>query len=143
MITIREILTSKPDTVHAIAPDATVFQALKLMAEKDIGAVVVMEKDELVGILSERDYARKIILLGKSSVETPVRQIMTSHVICISPKQTIEGCMALMTEMRIRHLPVCGEDGKVIGMITIGDLVKAQIDDQKFTIEQMEHYIHG
>jgi CBS domain-containing protein len=143
MITIREILTSKPDTVHAIAPDATVFQALKLMAEKDIGAVVVMEKGELVGILSERDYARKIVLLGKSSTDTPVRQIMTSHVICISPKQTVEGCMGLMTEMRIRHLPVCGDDGKVIGMITIGDLVKAQIDDQKFTIEQMEHYIHG
>jgi CBS domain-containing protein len=143
MITIREILTSKPDNVHAIAPDATVFQALKLMAEKDIGAVVVMDNDELVGILSERDYARKIILLGKSSNETPVRQIMTSHVICISPKQTIEGCMALMTEMRIRHLPVCGEDGKVIGMITIGDLVKAQIDNLKFTIEQMEHYVHG
>ena len=143
MITIREILTSKPDTVHSIAPDASVFQALKLMAEKDIGAVPVMEGTELVGILSERDYARKIVLLGKSSTETPVRQIMTSHVICISPKQTVEGCMALMTEMRIRHLPVCGEDGKVIGMITIGDLVKAQIDDQKFTIEQMEHYIHG
>jgi CBS domain-containing protein len=143
MITIREILAAKSATVHAIAPDASVFQALKLMAEKDIGAVPVMEGEELVGILSERDYARKIILLGKSSTETPVRQIMTSHVICISPKQTIEGCMALMTEMRIRHLPVCGEDGKVIGMITIGDLVKAQIDDQKFTIEQMEHYIHG
>ncbi len=143
MITIREILASKPDAVHAIAPDASVFQALKLMAEKDIGAVPVMEGDELVGILSERDYARKIILLGKSSTETPVRQIMTSHVICISPKQTIEGCMALMTEMRIRHLPVCGEDGKVIGMITIGDLVKAQIDNLKFTLEQMEHYVHG
>lgn len=143
MITIREILASKPDTVHSIAPDATVFQALKLMAEKDIGAVPVVENGDLVGILSERDYARKIILLGKSSADTLVRQIMTSHVICISPKQTIEGCMALMTEMRIRHLPVCGEDGKVTGMITIGDLVKAQIDDQKFTIEQMEHYIHG
>lgn len=143
MITIREILTSKSDTVHSIGPNASVFQALKLMAEKDIGAVPVMEGTELIGILSERDYARKIVLLGKSSTDTPVRHIMTSHVICISPKQTIEGCMALMTEMRIRHLPVCGEDGKVIGMITIGDLVKAQIDDQKFTIEQMEHYIHG
>ena len=143
MITIREILTSKSDTVHSIGPNASVFQALKLMAEKDIGAVPVMEGTELIGILSERDYARKIVLLGKSSTDTPVRHIMTSHVICISPKQTIEGCMALMTAMRIRHLPVCGEDGKVIGMITIGDLVKAQIDDQKFTIEQMEHYIHG
>ena len=131
MVTIREILTSKPNTVHAVAPDSSVFHALKLMAEKDIGAVVVKEKDELVGILSERDYARKIILLGKSSTETPVREIMTSHVICISPKQTVDLCMAL-----------CGEDGKVIGMITIGDLVKAKIDDQKFTIEQMEHYIH-
>ncbi|MGB8338742.1 MAG: CBS domain-containing protein [Burkholderiales bacterium] len=143
MITVSEILVSKPGAVHSIAPDASVFQALKLMAEKDIGAVPVMENGELVGILSERDYARKIALLGKSSTDTPVRQIMTSHVICISPKQTIEGCMALMTEMRIRHLPVCGEDGKVIGMITIGDLVKAQIDNLKFTIEQMEHYVHG
>jgi CBS domain-containing protein len=143
MITIREILASKSDTVHSITPDTSVFQALKLMAEKDIGAVPVMEGEELVGILSERDYARKIVLLGKSSTDTPVRQIMTSHVICISPKQTIEGCMGLMTEMRIRHLPVCGEDGKVIGMITIGDLVKAQIDNLKFTIEQMEHYVHG
>jgi CBS domain-containing protein len=125
-----------------MAPDAKVYDALKLMADKNVGAVLVMDADCLVGILSERDYARKVILHGKSSKETPVREIMTGRVVYVRPEQTTEECMALMTDKRVRHLPVL-EDEKVIGVISIGDVVKSIISEQGFIIEQLERYISG
>jgi CBS domain-containing protein len=140
--TVGEILRTKGHEVWSIAPDATVYDALKLMADKNIGAVLVMEGDRLEGILSERDYARKIILQGRSSKDTLVREIMATRVICVHPEQTAEECMALMTDKRVRHLPVL-EDDRVIGVISIGDVVKSIISDQEFTIEQLEHYISG
>lgn len=143
MKSVAEILRSKPEqTVHAIAPSASVFDAVKLMAEKSIGALLVMEDQKIDGIITERDYARKIVLMGRSSKETPVREIMTSAVMYVRPDQTNEECMALMTDNRVRHLPVI-EDGKLIGLISIGDLVKDIISEQKFIIDQLEHYIMG
>jgi len=143
MTTAANVLKSKRDqTVHAIRPDASVFDAVKLMAEKGIGALLVMEGDAIVGIVTERDYARKIVLMARSSKETPVRDVMTSHVMYVRPESTSEECMALMTENRLRHLPVI--DGtKLIGLISIGDLVKDIISEQKFVIEQLGHYITG
>jgi CBS domain-containing protein len=120
----------------------TVYDALKLMAEKNLGAVLVMEGDRLAGILSERDYARKVILHGKSSRDTLVREIMSERVVCVVPEQPAEECMALMTDKRVRHLPVL-EGDQVIGVISIGDVVKAIISEQEFMIEQLEHYITG
>ena len=114
----------------------------ELISEKDIGALLVTEGEEVVGIITERDYARKIILMSRSSKETPVRDIMTSAVMCVNPTQTSEECMVLMTENRLRHLPVM-DGNKLLGLISIGDLVKSIISDQKFTIEQLEHYISG
>ena len=137
---VRDILKVKGNQVWSIAPDASVYDAMKLMADKGIGALLVMEGDALVGIISERDYARKVILLGRSSRTTQVREIMTSRVAYTEPEQNIEECMALMTEMRIRHLPVM-DSGKLVGVISIGDLVKAIITEQKFIIEQLERYI--
>jgi CBS domain-containing protein len=142
MIKIGQLLSAKGHDVWSISPDAPVFDALELMAEKDIGALLVLENENLVGIISERDYARKVILKGKSSINTPVREIMTSKVITIHKEHTIESCMELMTNHRIRHLPVY-EGNKLIGMISIGDVVKAIISQQEFLIEQMEQYITG
>jgi CBS domain-containing protein len=143
MRTVTELLKSKPDaTVHTVAPSASVYDALKLMADKSVGALLVMDGDKVVGIITERDYARKVILLSRSSKETPVRDIMTSEVMYVRRDQTNEDCMVLMTENRLRHLPVI-EDGKLVGLISIGDLVKDIISEQKFIIEQLEHYISG
>jgi CBS domain-containing protein len=143
MKTVAHILKSKTDqTVYTIAPNARVFDALKLMAEKDIGALVVMDGEKIVGIITERDYARKVVLMARSSKETPVRDIMASAVMYVRPDQTSEECMVLMTENRLRHLPVM-DGGKLIGLISIGDLVKDVISEQKFIIEQLEHYITG
>ena len=143
MTTARDLLRGKPGETWSISPDATVFDALSLMAEKDVGALLVFnEKGGLEGILSERDYARKVILKGKASRDIPVREIMTSKVVCVGPDQTIEGCMALMTLKRVRHIPVL-EGERVAGIISIGDVVKSIIADQQFTIEQMESYIAG
>lgn len=140
MKTVRDILNVKGIEVWCVGPDATVFAALQLMAEKEVGALVVTEGDRVVGILSERDYARKVILQGRSSPTTLVKEIMITPVVHTHPDQPIEECMAVMTEKRTRHLPVIVE-GKLAGMISIGDLVKAIITDQKFIIEQLERYI--
>ena len=143
MKTAANILKSKPDqTVHTITPTASVFDAVKLMAEKNIGALLVMEGEKVVGIITERDYARKIVLMARASKETPVRDVMTSSVMYVRPDQTSEECMVLMTENRLRHLPVMNGD-KLIGLISIGDLVKDIISEQKFIIQQLEHYITG
>jgi CBS domain-containing protein len=141
--TAAQILNSKPDkTIYTTTPAASVFDAVKLMAEKSIGALVVMEGETVVGLITERDYARKIVLMARSSKETPVRDIMTSPVMYVRPDQTSEECMVLMTENRVRHLPVMDKD-KLIGLISIGDLVKDVISEQKFIIQQLEHYIAG
>ena len=139
---VKDVLQSKGAQVWTVPPDATVFDALKLMADENIGSVLVMEGDQLVGILSERDYARKVILHGRTSHDTPVSEIMTRDVKTVSPDQPIDACMASMTKNRIRHLPVVA-DGKVVGLISIGDVVKAVIEDQAFLLDQMEAYIGG
>ncbi|SMG00018.1 CBS domain-containing protein [Burkholderia singularis] len=144
-ITVAQILKSKPDsgrTIHSIKRSDSVYDAIKLMAEKGIGALLVMEGAKIVGIVTERDYARKVVLLDRSSKATRVEEIMTSRVRYVEPSQTSDECMALMTEHRIRHLPVL-DDGHLMGFISIGDLVKSVIADQQFTINQLEHYIHG
>lgn len=141
MKTVGQLVQAKSGKLISIGPDARVFEALKLMAENEIGALVVLDGTKLVGILSERDYARKVILKGKSSHDTPVREIMTDKVITISPGQTVEDCMAIMTNKRFRHLPVT-EGDRLIGVLSIGDLVKEVIADQEETIKQLESYIH-
>jgi CBS domain-containing protein len=141
--TVAYILKSKPDPrVHVIAPDATVFEAVGRMAEHNIGALVVMDGETVVGIVSERDYSRKIVLRGRSSKETAVREVMSSPVFSVAPGQSRDECMALMTERRLRHLPVVSE-GRLIGMISIGDVVKDILSEQQFTIDQLERYISG
>ena len=142
MKTVRDILEVKGHDVWRVPFEATVFDALQLMAEKEVGALVVVDGPKPVGIISERDYARKVILYGRASPTTLVKEIMTSHVVYTHPDQPIEECMAIMTDKRIRHLPVMDE-GKLVGIISIGDLVKTIIADQKFTIEQLERYITG
>ncbi len=143
MKTVSHILRSKPSqTVHTIAPEASVLDAIKLMAQQRIGALLVMEGEAVTGIVTERDYARKVVLMGRSSSETPVRDIMSSPVMYVHPDQSNEDCMALMTENRLRHLPVM-ENDKLIGLISIGDLVKDIISEQQFVIQQLEHYIRG
>ena len=143
MTVVAEILKSKPDAaVHSIAPSASVLDALKSMAQLRIGALLVMEGQAIVGILTERDYARKIALMGRTSLTTLVSDVMTTAVMYVQPTQSSEECMALMTQTRLRHLPVV-DDGMVIGMISIGDLVKDIISEQQFIIEQMKHYISG
>ena len=143
MATVSQILRTKRDkTVLTIAPSATVYDAVKLMAEKNVGALLVLEGGSVVGVITERDYARKVALMARSSKETPVRDIMTSPVMYVSPERTSEECMALMTENRFRHLPVM-DKGKLVGLVSIGDLVKDVISEQKFIIEQLEHYIAG
>jgi len=142
MITVRDILRAKGNQVWRISPDATVFSALELMAEKNIGALVALDGESLAGIFSERDYARKVILKGKASKKTSVREIMTSEVTTVHPGQSVDECMALMTGKRIRHLPVF-EGEKLVGLISIGDVVKAVISEREFTIKQLESYITG
>lgn len=139
---VRELLRIKGQEIWSVSPDTPVYDALKLMAEKNVGALLVLEGDKLAGILSERDYARKVILKGKASKNTPAREIMSENVVCVTPKQSVAECMALMTDKHFRHLPVI-EDGKLVGVISIGDVVKAIISEQKFVIEQLEHYIAG
>jgi CBS domain-containing protein len=142
MITVMQLLSQNARAVCSIHPDASVFDAIEKMAKNDIGSLVVMDGEKLLGIITERDYARNVVLKGKTSPTTPVRDIMERHVICVRPEQTVEQCMALMSDKRVRHLPVL-EGTKVTGIVSIGDLVKSIIGDQKFMIEQLEHYIHG
>lgn len=142
MKTVRDILKVKGSDVWCVEPDATVFDALQRMAEKEVGALVVTQGAQVVGLISERDYARKVILHGRASPTTLVKEIMTSHVVHTHLDQSIEECMALVTEKRIRHLPVMAE-GELVGVISIGDLVKSIISDQQFIIEQLVRYISG
>jgi len=143
MKTAAQILRTKSDlTVYTMEPTATAHEAVRLMADKNIGALVVVEHGKVVGIVSERDYARKLVLMSRSSKDTPLRDIMSSPVMYVHPEQTSDECMALMTENRLRHLPVM-DGGQMIGLLSIGDLVKATISEQQFIIEQLEHYISG
>lgn len=139
---VSQILQAKSSDVWTISPNASVLDALTLMAEKNIGAVVVVNNDHVVGIFSERDYARKVILKGKNSKDTAVSEIMTPDVICVRSDQSVQKCMALMTDKRIRHLPVLA-DHKLKGVISIGDVVKAIISEQQIMINQLEDYIYG
>lgn len=140
MRTVRQLLDAKAAEVFAIGPDAPVIDAIRLMAEKRIGAVLVMQGSRLAGILSERDYARKIVLQGRSSADTPVRDIMTAQVISVGLGDSAERCMQIVTEQRIRHLPVLDGD-EVVGVVSIGDLVKAVIEDQQVELDQLQRYI--
>ncbi len=142
MKTVSQLLQGKGGSVLSVTPETSVFEALKLMSEKNVGALLVMSGDTLRGIMSERDYARKVILLGKSSHELAVRDIMSDKVVSVTPKQTVDDCMGLMTGRRIRHLPVL-DNGRVAGVLSIGDLVKAVIEEQRQTIQQLESYIHS
>ena len=142
MTIVKQLLQNKGAEVWSISPEETVYQALQLMADKNIGALIVTEADKLAGIISERDYARKVILEKKSSMSVPVKEIMTSKVFCVSPDASIEECMSLMTDKRVRHLPVL-EDERLVGLISIGDVVKAIISDKEFIIEQLHNYIVG
>jgi CBS domain-containing protein len=140
MKTVQHVLHAKSGPVLSISPTATVYEALTLMAHHDVGALVVLDGGHFVGIFTERDYARKVTLHGKSSKEIPVSDIMTPRVLCVRLENTVEDCMALMTDKRIRHLPVVDDSG-VIGMVSIGDVVKALLEEQEFVIKQLEHYI--
>ena len=142
MKTVTQLLRAKGHEILSVSPEASVFEALKVMAAKNVGALLVVEGERLVGVFSERDYARKVILKGKASKEIPVREIMTSHVLYVRPEQTIEDCMALMTDKHVRHLPVL-EGERLVGVISIGDVVKAIIAEQEFIIEQLQNYITG
>jgi CBS domain-containing protein len=137
---VREILDTKGRDVWSVAPEQTVFEAVKLLSDKGVGALLVMDGERLKGIVTERDYARKVILEGRSSRETAVRDVMTTSVLCVDPEKTIQECMALMTDKRARHLPVLHEE-RVVGIVSIGDLVKAIIAEQQFMIDQLQHYI--
>lgn len=142
MQTVNDILNHKGRDVWSVTPQTTVYDAIQLMADKEIGALLVMENGHLVGLVSERDYARKVVLAGKASRDIPVRDIMTSRVLCASPERTVEECMALMSDKRARHLPVL-DHKNVIGVVSIGDLVKAIIHEQQILIDQLQHYISG
>lgn len=142
MTTVQQLLDEKGRSVWSIHPDDSVFDAIQMMANKDVGSLVVIENDKPVGIFTERLYARNVFLKGRSSPETQVRDIMRTRVVYARPGQTVEECMAVMTEKRVRHLPVL-EDARLVGIVSIGDLVKSIIAKQKFTIEQLEHYISG
>ena len=139
---VKDILNSKGHDVWSVRPDDTVFDTLQMMANKGVGALLVMEGEKLVGIVTERDYARKIILEGKSSKKSSVAEVMTSKVLCVSPERTVDECMALMTDKRARHLPVL-DHKKVVGVVSIGDLVKAAMSEQQVLIDQLKHYISG
>ena len=140
MRTVRQLLADKPAEVHAVAPEAPVIEAIRLMADKSVGALVVLRGGALAGILSERDYARKVVLQGRSSADTPVSAIMTAEVLTVAPDTSVPACMRKMTERRIRHLPVVDGDN-VVGVISIGDLVKAVIEDQQVQLDQLQRYI--
>ncbi|NNF65006.1 MAG: CBS domain-containing protein [Acidimicrobiia bacterium] len=142
MKTVEQVLGHKGGAVYGVRPDDTVFRALEMMAEKGVGALLVLEDDELVGILSERDYARKGILMDRSSHETKVSELMTARVLCVGLETSVDQCMALMTEKRIRHLPVL-EGGHVVGVISIGDVVRTVISEQEFIISELERYINS
>ena len=142
MHTAGDILRTKGRAVWSVGPSDLVLEALGVMAEHDIGAVLVLDGEKLVGLFSERDYARKVVLAGRSSKDSPVRDVMSAHVICVSPDRTIDECMAVMTDKRVRHLPVV-DHKHVIGVVSIGDVVKATIADQEFTITQLQSYIAG
>jgi CBS domain-containing protein len=142
MASVRLIVGGKKQAIYAVEPEDPVLEAIQAMAEHSIGALLVMKGSELVGIVSERDYARKVILLGRSSSETPVWQIMSAPVLTVSPEDSVQHCMQLMTEKRVRHLPVV-EEGRVIGMLSIGDLVRAVLDEQQRTIRDLENYIRS
>jgi CBS domain-containing protein len=141
MATVAQLLGQKSRAIFSVTPDAPVLDAIRAMAEHGVGALLVMQGDKLEGIVSERDYARKVILKGRSSSDTPVQQIMTAEVITVEPGQTTQQCMQIMTDRRVRHLPVV-EGGRVLGMLSIGDLVRAVLAEQAQTIEQLENYIH-
>lgn len=142
MKSVHDILKIKGNDVWSVKPGDTIFDSLRVMADKGVGALLVMDGEKLVGIVTERDYARKVILEGKSSQSSSVSEIMTGQILCVSPKQTVDECMALMTDKRARHLPVL-EDDKVVGVVSIGDLVKAMIDEQQVLIDHLQHYIAG
>jgi CBS domain-containing protein len=142
MVTVRELLENKGGVVLTIAPSDSVYDAIKLMAEKSVGALVVMDGADLVGIVTERDYARKVVLQGRSSRKTACRNIMTGDVLVVSPERTLDECMALMTDKHIRHLPVI-ENDRLVGIISIGDCIKAIVSKQEFIIEQLENYIRS
>ena len=137
---IKQLLDGKSRDIISVSPHASVFDALKILAETDVGALLVMDEDRMVGIFSERDYARRVVLQGKSSRDTLVREVMTERIVCVQPNQTVAEAMAMMTEIRCRHLPVV-EHGRVIGVVSIGDLVKEIISEQEFLIQQLETYI--
>jgi CBS domain-containing protein len=139
---VGELLGEKGGDIWSVSPEATVYDAISMMAEKNVGALLVMNQGKLVGLLSERDYARKVVLADRASKNTKVDEVMTSRIVFVKPSETIEECMAVMTDKRIRHLPVM-EDGQLLGLVSIGDLVKAMIAEQKFVIEQLENYITG
>ncbi len=142
MKTVSQLLENKGHDIWSVSPRSTVLEAIKLMADKGIGSVIVLSDNQLKGILSERDYTCKVILKGRSSSDTPVADIMQSKVICARPDSSMEECMVLMTEKKIRHLPVI-DDQAIVGMISIGDIVKEIISEQQYMIEQLESYIHG
>ena len=142
MKTVRQVLGSKGTAVETVDPDASVLEALRRMAEANVGALVVLSEGDVVGLISERDYSRKVILHGRSSSDTKVREVMSAPVVCVSSQHRVDACMALMTQEHVRHLPVL-ENGQLTGIVSIGDVVKAIIEDQRFTIEQLEHYIMG
>lgn len=142
MSTVRELLKDKPEKVWTVSPRDSVYKALQLMADKDVGAVLVVENEKLVGIFTERDYARKVILKAKASKDTSVGELMTEAVLYVRPEQKVEDCMALMTEKRVRHLPVL-EKERLIGIISIGDVVRKRISEHEFVIHQLENYITG
>jgi CBS domain-containing protein len=142
MVDAMHLLAGKPMAIFAVEPDDPVLEAIQRMAQHGVGALMVMKGAELVGIVSERDYARKVILMGRSSSDTPVWQIMSAPVLTVSPEATVEYCMQLVTDQRVRHLPVV-EHGKVLGMLSIGDLVRAVLEEQKRTISDLESYIRG
>ena len=142
MTTVRQLLGRKERAIFSVEPQVPVLEAIRAMAEYHVGALLVMSGDKLSGIISERDYARKVILLGRSSADTPVRDIMSSPVITVQPETTVQTCMQIMTDRHVRHLPVT-EGGRVVGMVSIGDLVKAVIAEQQQQIEQLESYIHS
>ena len=144
MTMIQRILDKKGRQVWTIHPDATVYDAILEMSDRDIGALVVVEpdSDKIVGLVTERDYARNVFLKGRSSPDTAVNEIMETNVVYARPEQTVDECMAIMTETRVRHLPVV-KDGKLDGLVSMGDLIQSKVDDQQFTIEQLINYIHG
>jgi len=142
MKTVKDVLKSKGNKIISITPEESVFNAIKLMSESKISSLLVLKSSKLVGIITERDYAWKVILRGKASKTTQVREIMTSNILYVEPSKTVEECMAIMTEKRIRHLPIM-ENGELLGLVSIGDLVKALIEHQKFIISQLEHYLHN